>query len=392
LLTIEENEMTQHKRLSRGERSHIRALVAQGKSDRQIQAETGRGHLTVYRLRKADREGTPQYGDWVPGKGKLTLADREVIFAGLHAGRTFTAIAAGLGVHVSSVSREVKANRGRRAYLPSAADRRAFHRARRPKGYKLDDQRLCAVVSDWLMELWSPEQIDDQLRIDYPDEPKMWVSHETIYQSLYVQGRGELRRELARCLRTGRAQRKAHNRLEGRGKIADMVPIADRPAEVDRRTVPGHWEGDLIMGLNNRSAVGTLVERFTRYVILLHLPNGTSAVDVREAMARELRHLPAHLALSVTWDQGTEMRQHARFSADTGIAVYFCDPHSPWQRGTNENTNGLLRGYMPKFTDLSVHSQADLDRYARSLNNRPRKTLGHMTPSQKLAEVLAPTG
>ena len=248
------------------------------------------------------------------------------------------------------------------------------------------------MVSERLLELWSPEQIADQLRIDYPEEPNMRVSHETIYQGLYVQGRGQLRRELARCLRTGRAQRRPRGRLERRGKITDMIMISERPPEVEDRAVPGHWEGDLIMGANNKSAVGTLVERSTRYVILLHLGQNFSAEHVRDTMALELQRLPGELAKSVTWDQGTEMAQHARFTADTGIPIYFCDPHKPWQRGSNENTNGLLRGYMPKGTDLSLLTREDLDRIARSLNNRPRKTLGHVTPSQRLAEVLAETG
>jgi IS30 family transposase len=221
----------------------------------------------------------------------------------------------------------------------------------------------------------------------------MRVSYETIYQSLYVQGRGELRRELARCLRTGRTQRKPHGRLEKRGRIPDMVNISERPAEIEDRALPGHWEGDLIMGAGNRSAVGTLVERHTRYVMLLHLPDGHGPAQVRDAMIEAVQTLPEQLRGSVTWDQGREMVKHRDFTMATGLAVYFCDPHSPWQRGSNENTNGLLRQYMPKSTDLRQHSAKDLERFARSLNNRPRKTLDWMSPSEKLAEVLlAPTG
>jgi IS30 family transposase len=217
------------------------------------------------------------------------------------------------------------------------------------------------------------------------------VSPETIYQSLYVQGRGALRKELAICLRTGRAMRRNRSRLEHRGQIPNMVMISERPAEVADRAVPGHWEGDLIIGKNSNSAVGTLVERSTRYVMLLHLPADHSAETVRAAMTAKIATLPAHLMRSITWDQGTEMAQHHRFSIDTGVAIYFCDPHSPWQRGSNENTNGLLRQWLPKGTDLSHHSETDLDTIAHKLNNRPRQTLQWMKPSQRLAQLIALT-
>jgi len=219
----------------------------------------------------------------------------------------------------------------------------------------------------------------------------MWVSHETIYKTLFVQGRGELRRELTRCLRSGRTQRRPRSRLETRGRIPDMVMISERPAEVEDRAIPGHWEGDLIIGKNGKSAVGTLVERSTRYVVLLHLPDGRFPVHVDTAMRSAIRKLPKELVRTITWDQGKEMHRHVDFTVDTGIQIYFCDPHSPWQRGSNENTNGLLRQYMPKGTDLSVHSARDLARFAQSLNNRPRKTLEYMKPSEKLAELLAHT-
>ena len=220
----------------------------------------------------------------------------------------------------------------------------------------------------------------------------MHSSHETISQSLFVQGREELRRELARFLRSGRTQRKAQGRIETRGRIKDMVMISERPAEVEDRAVPGHWEGDLVMGAGGRSAVGTLVERSTRYLLLLHLPDGKGAVEVEAAMKAAIATLPRELATTITWDQGKEMARHAEFSIATGIEVYFCDPHSPWQRGSNENTNGLLRHYLPKGTDLSKQSAEDLARIQRSLNGRPRETLGLMTPSEKLAEVIALTG
>jgi transposase, IS30 family len=219
----------------------------------------------------------------------------------------------------------------------------------------------------------------------------MRVSHETIYKSIYVQGRGELRRELAACLRSGKAERQPQSRLERRGRIPNMVSISDRPAEVEDRAVPGHWEGDLILGKGNRSAIGTLVERATRYVILLHLPSNHTAIEVREAMAAAIAKLPSGLCRSITWDQGSEMSQHQQFTIDTGIDIYFCDPRSPWQRGSNENTNGLLRQYFPKGTDLSQHDARHLQTVAHSLNNRPRETLNWQTPTEALNQFLATT-
>jgi IS30 family transposase len=319
------------------------------------------------------------------------LADREEISLGLHGAETFTAIAARVGRAVSSVSREVAANGGRGGYRAWRAHQRARERTRRPKPSKLADRRLAARVQRWLTEWWSPEAIARRLRIEFPDDPMMWVSHETIYQSLFVQGRGELRRELTRCLRTGRAQRRPRARVERRGRLPDMVMISERPAEVADRAMPGHWEGDLILGKGNRSAVGTLVERSTRYLLLLHLGEGREADKVDAAMRAAIARLPGELFRSITWDQGKEMAFHADFTIDTGIQIYFCDPASPWQRGSNENTNGLLRQYMPKGTDLSELTQQDLDRFARSLNNRPRKTLDYMKPSERLAELLAHT-
>jgi IS30 family transposase len=247
-------------------------------------------------------------------------------------------------------------------------------------------------VTAWLEQWWSPEEIARRLRQDYPDDPMMRVSHETIYQSLFVQGRGELRRELHRCLRTGRAQRRPRSRTETRGRIPGMVMISKRPAEAEDRAVPGHWEGDLILGAGGRRAVGTLVERSTRYVLLLHLPDGHGAEQVQAAVRNAISTLPGEMFRTITWDQGSEMARHAAFTIATGIPIYFCDPHSPWQRGSNEQTNKLLRQYMPKGTDLSVHSKEDLARFARSLNNRPRETLGSLKPSEKLAQILAMTG
>jgi transposase, IS30 family len=365
-------------------------LHAGGSSLREIAAELLCGHEAVRRsLRAEPPGGGPK--EWAPGPGRLTLEEREEISVRLGRGETFTAIAVGLGRSVSTISREVAANGGPSRYRPLGAHRRARERARRPKPFKLACPRLAEVVEAWLKEWWSPEEIAQRLRIEFPDDPMMRVSHETIYQSLFVQGRGELRRELARCLRSGRAWRRARGSTETRGRIPGMVMISHRPAEVADRAVPGHWEGDLVMGKNGKSQVGTLVERATRYVMLLHLPEGRDAETVDAAMRNVVATLPRELFRTITWDQGKELARHAAFTIDTGIQVYFCDPHSPWQRGSNENTNGLLRQYLPKGTDLSGLSQQDLDRIARSLNNRPRKTLGFMKPSERLSELLAHT-
>jgi IS30 family transposase len=367
-------------------------LKARGLSLREIGPQVGCSHQGVALIvRHASRRPVRQHG-WVPGPGRLTLADREEITLGLHAGQSFTVIAARLGRAVSTVSREVAANGGRDRYRAWRAHARAREQARRPKTCKLAGPQLAAQVAAWLDQWWSPVQISRRLRIEYPGDPMMRVSHETIYQALYVQGRGELRRELARCLRTGRARRRSRGRDGRSGHIKDMVMISQRPAEAEDRAVPGHWEGDLIIGKDCKSAVGTLVERSTRFVLLLHLPAGRDAHLVEHAMRQAITALPAQLARTITWDQGIEMSYHADFTIATGIPVYFCDPHAPWQRGSNENTNGLLRQYLPKGTDLSVHSAEDLARIAASLNNRPRKTLGFMKPSEKLAELLAHTG
>jgi IS30 family transposase len=250
---------------------------------------------------------------------------------------------------------------------------------------------LVAAVERGLEEGWSPEQISARLRVEYPDDQEMRISHETIYQSLFVQSRGELRRQLTACLRSGRKARKPRGRVDHRGRIPGMVPISQRPAEVEDRAVPGHWEGDLIIGTGGRSAVATLVERHTRYVLLARLGTDRSTQHVIAALAEQIQTLPAHLARSLTWDQGKELTAHAQFTVATGVQVFFCDPHSPWQRGSNENTNGLLRQYLPKSTDLAVHDQAELDRIAAQLNGRPRKTLAWMNPAEKMTELLLAT-
>ncbi len=247
---------------------------------------------------------------------------------------------------------------------------------------------ISEVVEEKLELWWSPRQISDWLTEAYPDSQEMQVSHETIYQSLFIQGKGSLRKELWRCLRSSRATRRPQGRPKStKGQIRDMVMISERPAEVEDRAVPGHWEGDLLMG-KNQTAIGTLVERWSRYVMLFGLPDGNTAEAVRDALTATVQRLPDHLWQSLTWDQGREMAQHVQFSIDTGVDVYFCDPKSPWQRGSNENTNGLLRQYFPKGTDMAALTQADLDFTAHQLNGRPRQTLGWMTPSEKLAETL----
>jgi len=323
--------------------------------------------------------------------GRLSLMDRTEIHAGLARGDSGAAIARGLVKHPSTITREIAANGGRDGYRPVSAHRRALRAARRPQVMKLEGSaRLAAYVVAQLEQLWSPEQIEQRLITEFPDDAEMRVSHETIYQSLYVQGRGELRKELARCLRTGRAirRRREQRQFNTVGKIAGMVNISERPAEVEDRAVPGHWEGDLIIGAGGRSSIGTLVERTTRFVMLLHLPNGHSAAEVNAAMAAKITELPAALVRSITWDQGSELARHRQFSIDTGVDIYFCDPHAPWQRGTNENTNGLLRQYFPKGTDLNVHDAAHLDAVADQLNGRPRKTLNFYTPAETLTNIL----
>jgi transposase, IS30 family len=329
---------------------------------------------------------------WVVSPARLSLAERVEIRVNLEVGCSLRQIGRLLGRAHTTISREVNGNGGRGGYRPVVAHRRSEALARRPKPTKLSaSQRLRERVSADLERLWSPEQIAQRLREAFPDDPEMWVSHETIYLSLFVQGRGELRRELAACLRTGRTARRRRGRVEHRGKIPGMVMLSERPAEVKDRAVPGHWEGDLILGKDNRSAIGTLVERSTRFVMLLHLPDAHTAEAVREAMTTKIQTLPTALRKTLTWDQGREMAEHAQFTVDTGIAIYFCDPHAPWQRGTNENTNGLLRQYFPKGTDLNVHTPADLDAAADSLNGRPRKTLEWMTPSERLNELIGAT-
>ena len=377
--------------LSQEEQAEIWRLARAGESFKAIARAVGRSPWAVGHL-LADPARRPENAP-VRSLLRLSLAEREEISRGLVQGRSCAVIAAGISRAPSTVSREVTANGGRRRYRAHAADTAAVGRTRRPKTAKLAQcRRLRRQVEARLAKLWSPQQISASLVVDFPDDLEMRVSHETIYMSLFVQSRGALRQELHACLRTGRAMRRPKGRRQpsGVGKIRDMVMISDRPAEIDDRAVPGHWEGDLILG-KQPAGVGTLVERTSRFVMLFALPDGRTAEKVNAGLAATIGRLPAELARSLTWDQGTELAGHAQFTIDSGIQVYFCDPHSPWQRGSNENTNGLLRQYMPRRKDLSVYSQRDLDKIARSLNGRPRQTLGWMTPSQKFAELRAMT-
>ena len=381
--------MTVH--LTNEQRQLARRLRAKGLKLADIARSVGCGHSRVkVVLRGQKRPARPD--TWTPRSGRLTIGEREEILLGLTRSESMRSIAEQLGRSPSTVTREVKANGGRENYRIWPAHQRARGCAQRPKRSKLDDPSLCAIVTSWLEELWSPDEISRRLCLEFPDDPAMQVSHETIYQSLYVQGRGELRRELARCLRSGRAKRRPQGQVERRGKIANMVMISERPAEVEDRAVPGHWEGDLIMGSNCRSAVGTLVERSTRYLLLLHLADGHDPEAVQVAMRNAIQSLPSEMVRTITWDQGKEMSRHVDFTVATDIPIYFCDPHSPWQRGSNENTNGLLRQYLPKGTDLSKYTKEDLTRIQRSLNGRPRKTLGYLKPEEKLAEIVALIG
>ncbi len=333
----------------------------------------------------------PRRGRHLQGR-YLSFAEREEIALARAAGESLRTIAARLGRSPSTISREVARNADRAGrYRASSAHVLAHQRASRPKPAKLvTNSVLRERVQAELTKRYSPEQITGRLREDYPDQPEMWVSTETIYQSLYVQSRGALRRELTRCLRTGRAMR-IPNRQGARRKnrvLPDMVNISERPAEALDRAVPGHWEGDLIIGKANASAIGTLVERSTGYTLLVPLTEGFKAEQVAPALAAKIQTLPDQLRRTLTWDQGVEMRDWKQVQIAADIAIYFCDPKSPWQRATNENTNGLLRQYFPKGTDLSVHTEAHLDDVAAELNDRPRKRLQFKKPIEMIGPLL----
>lgn len=373
--------------LSTQERERVVELLGAGEHKRRVAAIVGCSVRTVERVHAASLIKSRRIGQ---SELRLSFAERERISRGLAAGESARAIARQLGRATSTITRELEANEGRTGYRALHAHERAIRRSARPKPGKLSlNPRLREEVEAGLLRRWSPQQISARLRVEHPDDPRMQVSHETIYRSLYIQSRGELRRQLARNLRTGRTRRRPRGASLGkRGKIRDMVPISQRPPQAEDRAVPGHWEGDLLVGAANRSFVATLVERQTRYVMIARLGSDGTTEHVIGALKERIRELPRHLVLSLTWDQGTELSAHARFRAETGIDVYFCDPHSPWQRGSNENTNGLLRQYLPKGSDLAAHSQPELDRIAAELNGRPRQTLGWMTPAEKMEELL----
>ena len=324
----------------------------------------------------------------------LSLREREEVSRGIVAGHSLRTIAQALGRSPSTVSREVHRNDGRSEYRASTADQAAWDRALRPKRCKLVENRgLARIVANKLKRLWSPKQIAGWLKRHYPEDENAQVSHETIYRSLFIQARGALKKELLGHLRSRRAMRRSRHKTlkgEGLGQITDTVSIRERPASVEDRAVPGHWEGDLIFGSKN-SQIATLVERHTRYVLLAKV-DSKDTETVINALIKQAHKLPRELYKSLTWDRGHEMADHQRFSLSTDIEVYFCDPHSPWQRGSNENTNGLLRQYFPKGTDLSAHSQAKLSAVARQLNERPRETLEFESPAERFSACVASTG
>jgi IS30 family transposase len=351
-----------------------------------------RGHSSVQRI-------LAETGGIRPARRRrsglaLTLAEREEISRDVVTGRSMRSIASSLSRSPSTISRELRRNGGRHRYRASQADQAAWDRARRPKRCKmLENRALARLVARRLRQRWSPEQIAGWLKHTYPDEEHFQVSHETIYRTLFIQARGALKKELLKHLRRSRAMRRSrHKRLkdEGLGQITGTVSIRERPASAEDRAVPGHWEGDLLFGANN-SQIATLVERHTRYVMLAKV-KAKDTETVINALIKQARKLPKELYQSLTWDRGHEMADHRRFTLATDIVVYFCDPQNPWQRGSNENTNGLLRQYFPKGTDLSVYSQAKLNAVARQLNERPRKTLNFETPAERFSQCVASIG
>lgn len=379
-------------RLTEADRLEIQRRVTAGETFASAAAAVGCSTKSIQRFMAWTGAMRPKVRTRSPRH--LSLADREEVLRGLLADESFRDIARRLGRAASTISREVGRNGGRRAYRVVRAEDAAVRHARRPKPYKLvENPRLCHEVEHRLSLRWSPQQISARLVRDYPDDEEMRVSHETIYKSLFVQARGALRKELAACLRTGRTQRSSHKRTEhsGTGRLREMVMISERPPEAADRAIPGHWEGDLLMGKGGKSAIGTLVERSSRYVMLVHLPNGRTAEEVRLALTRQVQRLPAELRRTLTWDQGKEMAEHAKFSVATNVSVFFCDPHSPWQRGSNENSNGLLRQYFPRTRDLTEVTRTELAAVARELNARPRQALNWMKPCEVFGRAVAST-
>ena len=367
------------------------ALVKQGVGFREAARRVG----VDYRLTKRWRAAPPVVEPVLEREisPRFLSQDERILIADLRReGVSLREIGRRLGRPVSTVSRELGRNQQPDGtYRPHIAHQAAAARRARPKIGKIAaDPALRAIVQDGLEHRHSPQQVARRLRRDHPDRPEWHVTHETIYQALYVQAKGGLRREVATWLRTGRVQRRPHRRPDERRQrmATPMVMISERPAEAEDRAVPGHWEGDLIIGKNHGSAIGTLVERSTRFVMLLHLPHGYSPAAVRDALVTKIQTLPEQLRRSLTWDQGSEMHFHGQFTQTTAMPVYFCDPHSPWQRGSNENTNGLLRQYFPKGTDLSIHTAEHLDHVAAELNDRPRMTLGWDTPAERMTTLL----
>lgn len=378
----------QSRALRHAEREEIWRRFRAGESLRQIARGLGRNASSVAELVNA-RGGVAPASAGRSARA-LTLQDRERVSRGLAAGESLRAIARALGRPVSTLSREVKRNGGRERYRAVIADETTWLRARRPKRCRLAcSARLRILVASKLRLEWSPNQIAQWLKLEYAQEPELRVSHETIYRTLFIQARGVLKQELMAHLRSQRQVRRSLRAAAvppGRGQIKDAVSISARPAAVEDRAVPGHWEGDLLCGAAN-SQVATLVERYSRFVMLVKL-DGKASQGVVQALARRMKRLPATLRGSLTWDRGSEMAAHATFTIATDMAVYFCDPRSPWQRGSNENTNGLLRQYLPRNVDLSTFTQAQLDAIALRLNQRPRQTLEYRTPAFKLAQAL----
>ncbi len=362
-----------------------------GESLHSIAGHFGRSHSSIQGV--LARTGGIRPPQRTRSQRTLTLAEREEISRGVAAGQSLRWIAASLGRAPSTVSREIKRNGGRRQYRASKADEAAWDRAHRPKTCKLAENRaLARIVAEKLQLEWSPDQIAGWLKSTYPDDENYQVSHETIYKSLFIQARGALKKELLQHLRKTRAMRRSRHhtqKTKDHGRISNTVSIRERPAEAEDRAVPGHWEGDLLCGSNN-SQIATLVERHTRLVMLVRVPSKDTKTVVN-ALIKQAHKLPRELYKSLTWDRGKEMADHERFSLDTDIKVYFCDPQSPWQRGSNENTNGLLRQYFPKGMDLSNVHQNRLNAVARRLNERPRKTLEYRTPAERFAQCVAST-